>query len=169
MKKRLWIPALALCVGSAALARSEARPDGGASPAAPEALELGSKVDADLTLTDLDGKKLSFKELRGKVVFIHFWSKDCPYEKVADPKVQSLEKLWAGKDVAVIAIDSNVTEIGPQAPEDPSKGYAAIRKHLKDTGMQHRVFADHGNVVADLFGAQHTPHCFVLNKEGVLV
>ncbi|MCC7171975.1 MAG: redoxin domain-containing protein, partial [Planctomycetes bacterium] len=34
--------------------------------------------------------------------------------------------------------------------------------------MSFPVYADHGNKVADLFGAQHTPHCFVIDQKGVL-
>jgi thiol-disulfide isomerase/thioredoxin len=90
-------------------------------------------VDENLKLTDLDGKSLSFKDLRGKVVFIHFWSMQCPFEKVADPKVAALEKGWKdNKDVVVLAINANSSEIGPTPPTD---GYAAIREHLKTKGL----------------------------------
>jgi hypothetical protein len=34
--------------------------------------------------------------------------------------------------------------------------------------MSFTVYADHGNKVADLFNAQHTPHCFVVAQKGVL-
>src|SRR4029078_9554858 len=47
--------------------------------------------------------------------------------------------------------------------------YAAIRKHLEEKKMSFPVYVDHGNRLADLFGAQHTPHCFVINQKGVLV
>src|SRR6185503_15775754 len=74
----------------------------------PAAYKLGSVVDEGITLTDLDGKTLTFKELRNKVVFIHFWSTQCPFEEVADPKVAELEKHWKdNKDVVVLAINAN--------------------------------------------------------------
>jgi thiol-disulfide isomerase/thioredoxin len=133
----------------------------------PVAYKLGSVVDEGLTLTDLDGKTLSFKELRGKVVFIHFWSTQCPFEEVADPKVAALEKGWKdNKDVVVLAINANSSEIGPNKPAD---GYAAVRTHMKEKGLTNRVFADHGNKAADLFQAASTPHCFVLDRKGAIV
>jgi thiol-disulfide isomerase/thioredoxin len=133
-----------------------------------EPYKLGATVDENIVLKDIDGKELKLKDLRGKVVFIHFWSKDCPYEENADPKVQALEKGWKGKDVAILAIDSNSSEIGATPPKD-AKGYDAIREHLKTKNMSFPVYADHGNKIADMFNAQHTPHCFVIDKKGVLV
>jgi hypothetical protein len=98
---------------------------------------------------------------------IHFWSMTCPFEEVADPKVAALEKRWKdNKDVVVLAINANSSEIGATPPSD---GYAAIREHLKKKGLTNNVYADHGNKLADLFGAQSTPHCFVLDKKGTLV
>ncbi len=131
--------------------------------------KVGSTVDEKLTLTDLDGKQITFKDLRDKVVLIHFWSKDCPYEIVADPKFTALEKRWADKkDVVIVAINANATEIGEAVPAE-KPGYQAIREHMKKKQLAFPVYADHGNKVADLFNAQSTPHCFVLDKEGVIV
>lgn len=170
--KTWWIPALAFSgVLALPLIAQDKKPD---APAAQETkksepYKLGATVDENITLKDIDGKELKLKDLRGKVVFIHFWSMNCPYEVKADPKVAALEKKWAGKDVAVLAINSNSTEIGATPPADLA-AFDPIRKHLKDVRkIEMRVFADHGNKVADMFGAKSTPHCFVLDKKGVLV
>lgn len=130
--------------------------------------KLGSTVDENLTLTDLDGKELRFKDLRGKVVLIHFWSTLCPYEVAAEPKVLALEKRWKDReDFVILAIASNSSEIGVERPKE--RGYADVREHMKKKGLFFPVYADHGNKVADLFQAQTTPHCFVVDKKGVIV
>ncbi len=167
---KAWIPLLALsalfAVPAVAQEKKENKPVEVTQKKEP--YKLGATVDEALTLKDIDGKEIKLKDLRGKVVFIHFWSKDCPYEEVADPKVQALEKSWQGKDVAILAIDSNSTEIGNEPAKD-AKAYDPIREHLKKKSMSFPVYADHGNKVADMFNAQHTPHCFVIDKKGVLV
>jgi thiol-disulfide isomerase/thioredoxin len=171
MKTSLFLSVLACSAlfGVQLSAQAEKKAAPAAAPAAPEAYKVGSTVDEKLMLTDLDGKSISFKDLRGKVVLLHFWSTQCPYEKVADPKFTELEKRWKGnKDVVIAAINANGTEIGPERPKDAS-GYEAIRAHMKEKGLTHPVYADHGNKLADLFGAQSTPHCFVLDKKGVIV
>lgn len=138
-----------------------------AEAGAAKGLKLGAVVDESLTMTDLDGKTLTLKDLRGKVVLIHFWSTTCPYEEVADPKVVELEKRWKDqKDVVILAINANSTEIGATPPTD---GYAKVKEHAKKKGFTHRIIADHGNKLADLFKAQSTPHCYVLDRKGTLV
>jgi len=173
--KIFCIPALAM-LGALALplVAQQERPVAApveASAAKVEPYKIGATIDEKLVLTDIDGKTVSFKELRNKVVLLHFWSVQCPYEKVADPKMVALEKRWASnKDVVVIAVNSNDTEIGKEAQRngDPARPFANIRDHLKSKEMDFRVFVDHGNVLADKFGGKSTPHCFVIDQKGVL-
>lgn len=135
-----------------------------------EVLKLGSTVAESVTLKDFDGKTSTFKELRGKVVIIHFWSDRCPAEKHADPVVKKLEDYYKGKDVVLIGIASNQNELGeePAKDADHSKAYSNLRKKLGEVGYSHRIFADHGNKLSDLFQARSTPHCFVVDAKGVL-
>lgn len=152
-----------------ARAQDKAIPKDAPAPAASDATlyKLGTIVDEKLVLAGMDGKTMSFKDLRGKVVLIHFWSTTCPYETVADPKFVELEKRWKDqKDVVILAINANSSEIGATPPAD---AYASIREHAKKKGLTHALIADHGNKLADLFQAKSTPHCFVLDKKGTLV
>ena len=135
-----------------------------------ETLKLGATVPETLSLPDMNGKAHSFKDMRGKVVVIHFWSDRCPAEKHADPVMKSLEQYYAKKDVVLLAINSNQNELGakPERDADYSKLYTNLREKIKEIGHTHQLLIDHGNVVSDLFGAKSTPHCFVLDKQGKL-
>ena len=150
-----------------------------------QALEIGKTVPAKLALRSINGKTQSFGDLRGKVVFIHFWSIKCPWEKYAEPVILDLEAKYAGKKVAVIAINANQNEIGAapskkagSRPSDagqqdgeqkPVSPYANLLSHIKQTkGFKHEVFVDHGNKISKAFGARSTPHCFVVDAKGVL-
>ena len=170
--KRWWIPIVALCGALALPLAAQDKQDEKPPVEAPkpEPLKLGATVDEKLALTDFDGATLSFKELRGKVVIVHFWSDRCPAEKHADPVLKKLEGYYKGKDVAIIGICSNQNELGdePAKDADRSKAYANFRAKLKETGLTHRVFVDHGNRLSALFGARSTPHCFVVDAKGVL-
>jgi thiol-disulfide isomerase/thioredoxin len=135
-----------------------------------ELLKVGASVPETVTMKDLDGKALSFKELRGKVVILHFWSDRCPAEAHGDPVTKSLEKTYAGKDVVILGVASNQNELGSPPPKDAdySKQYANFRAKIKEVGFTHRIVADHGNVLSNLFQAKCTPHCFVIDQKGVL-
>jgi thiol-disulfide isomerase/thioredoxin len=134
-------------------------------------LEVGSTVPDTIRLMDFEGKPTSFKDLRGKIVLLHFWSDRCPAEKHGDPVFLALEKKYAGsKDVVLLGIASNQNELGPKPAEgdDYAKFYGDLRKKRDEVGYKHTILADHGNVVSDLFGAKSTPHCFVIDAKGVL-
>lgn len=121
---------------------------------------VGITVSADLELKDIFGKELSFGDYRGKIVFVHFWSIHCPVVKTYEPKFVNLQKEFGGKDVVQIAINSNQKEL---------KGdYARLRNYVEKAGLNFPVTVDPGNKISDLFGAQVAPHCFVIDRNGVL-
>lgn len=171
--KTFWISSLALggLLAFPLLAQDKGQ-DGKPPVEAPkvEVLKLGSTVAETTVLKDIDGKTQTFKDLRGKVVVIHFWSSRCPAEVHANPVNKKLEKHFEGKNVVFLAIASNQPELGAEPPKDAdySQQYLEYRKKLKEIGFTHKVIADHGNKLSDLFQAKSTPHCFVVDAKGVL-
>jgi hypothetical protein len=137
----------------------------------PKVLELGARVNGELTLTDIDGKTQRAHDLMGKITVVNFYSTQCPIQAAWDGRLAQIQKDYEGKGVVFLHIDSNVGEIGaqPQKAEGDKKAYEDIRAHLAKKELPFRVFVDHGNVVADLFAARTTPHVYVFGKDGRLV
>jgi thiol-disulfide isomerase/thioredoxin len=131
------------------------------APAAP--LEIGATVPKDVTLTDIYGKTHTLGDFRGKIVFIHFWSIVCPSEKLAEPRSIELQKAYGDKGVVQIAINANQGEL-----RGAGESYAALREHVEKAGVNFLVTVDPGNRISDLLDGQTTPHCFVIDKDGVL-
>lgn len=134
-----------------------------ASAQAPTPYQVGSVVPADIAFKDIYGKDHSLANYRGKIVFIHFWSIVCPYEKVAEPKCIDIQKQFGDK-VVEIAINANQGELQP----DGNPPHANLRDHVEKFGVNFIVGVDPGNKLTDLFGATNTPHCFVIDKDGTL-
>src|SRR5262245_53125685 len=86
--------------------REPAQHPPGQDAAKAQPLTVGTKVPA-LKLKDLDGKEFAFDQQSGKTVVVHFWSMKCPWEKVAEPKLNKLASDFAGKDFVMVAIDCN--------------------------------------------------------------
>ena len=173
-KPILLLTALAVIVsGAHAQDKKPGKPD---KPAKSKILTVGAQVPADLALTDLNGKSHRFGDYRGKVVFVHFWSIRCPWEKYAEPKIQAIADRYADKGVLVLAINSNQNEIGPKpvpaAFDAKTKSkippYAPIRSHVQSKKLTFDVLVDHGNSVSKFFQARTTPHCYVIDRLGVL-
>jgi thiol-disulfide isomerase/thioredoxin len=126
--------------------------------------EVGSKVSGDIKLKDIYGKEHSLREFRGNIVLLRFWSIVCPTETAAAPKFEALQEEFGDKGVVQIAVNANQRELDPDS--DPP--YADLRDFVEETGAEFLATVDHDNRVTDMFGAATTPHCFVLDKEGVL-
>jgi len=121
---------------------------------------VGSTVSADITLKDIYGIEHSFEDFRGKVVFVHFWSVVCPVVKNYERKFIALQRELGGKDVVQIAVNSHQREL---------KGdYGNLRDYVSKAGLNFPVTVDHGHKISDLFGAKVSPHCFVIDKRGVI-
>jgi hypothetical protein len=66
--------------------------------------------------------------------------------------------------VVQIAINANQKELAT----DGDTPYANLRDHVEKAGVNFMVAVDPGNKITDMFNAKSTPHCFVIDKEGVL-
>lgn len=136
----------------------------------PKPLKIGSVVDEKLSFKDIEGNTITMKDLRGKVVFVHFHSMTCPYMGPAEPKIIQMVSDYAKKDVAFLGINANQRELGKKPEKKSMEGapYEALKKHVKENKVNFPIVPDHGAELADLFGARTTPHCYVINKKGVV-
>jgi cytochrome oxidase Cu insertion factor (SCO1/SenC/PrrC family) len=82
---------LAACENKSPAEREPAAAAPGARPTAAAAVEptavasVGSPAP-DFELADLDGKKVSLKEFRGKTVVLEWFNPECPYVKLSHTK-----------------------------------------------------------------------------------
>ena len=135
----------------------------------PVKYEVGSTIEETLALKDIDGKTHTMKDLRGKVVFIHFHSMHCPFMTPATPKIKQFQKDYAEKAVVVLAINANQAEIG-EAPKETSFAapYEELKEYVKENEVRYPICVDHGNKLSERFQARTTPHCYVIDAKGVL-
>jgi peroxiredoxin len=107
------------------------------------------------TLPDLHGQEHSLADWRGKIVLLNFWSAECPWSARADEELLAAQAGWEER-VVLVTLASNANE-----PADLVRQVAAQR------GLP-LVLVDAEQRAADLYGAETTPHVFVIGPEGVL-
>ncbi len=151
------------------------KPPPAPAPAAEKPLAIGDELPKGLSFRAIDGKQQSIDALRGKVVVLHFWSTTCPWEVLAEPKLNALSAEFAEKGVVVLGVAANANEIGsaPDAKEFDVKDadkmpYGKLRAKAKESQTNHVIVVDHEAKLGRLLDAKTTPHCFVFDKEGVL-
>ncbi len=106
-------------------------------------------------LKDLAGVSHLLEEWRDRLTILNFWSAECPWVERADRELLSYLAGW-GERVHLVSIASNQNE-----RLDLLRSVAAQR------GLP-LVLRDIDHHVADLYGAETTPHLFVVDSEGLL-
>jgi peroxiredoxin len=109
----------------------------------------------DFSLSDQRGRLHHLSDYRGQLVAVVFWSAECPWSARADQHLLELAARWPGQ-LVILPIAANVNE-----PE------ALIAEALQQRGLDF-VLRDPGCGVADAWGAQTTPHVFLIDASGVL-
>ncbi len=58
----------------------------------------------NFTLQDLDGKKVSLRDLKGKVVLLEFWATWCAPCRVSIPAIEKIYTTYQGKGLAILGV-----------------------------------------------------------------
>jgi peroxiredoxin len=139
-----------------------------AAPAPPAAVQAGpaaiGAAAPDFTLADLDGKSVSLSQFKGKPVVLEWFNPGCPFVRAAHTagSLKGMAEKHKANGVAWLAINSG-------GPGKQGNGVDANREAVTQFGMQHPVLIDESGAVGKQYGAERTPHMYVVNAEGVLV
>ena len=112
------------------------------------------------TLEDVDGKKVSLSDFAGKTVVLEWGNPHCPpWLRVHKAGTfRALAEKYKDKGVVWLQINSN-------RQSDREKN----RKFAQEEKLTFPYLDDHTQAVAKAYGAQRTPHLFVVDKSGVIV
>jgi peroxiredoxin len=130
----------------------------GAAPAA-----IGKEAP-DFSLPDLDGKTVRLADFRGKIVVLEWFNPECPFVKAAHTKgsLVSAASKHAADGVVWLAVNSG-------APGKQGAGAEKSRSGKDSFGLKHPILLDESGAVGRLYGAERTPHMYVIDEKGVLV
>jgi thiol-disulfide isomerase/thioredoxin len=117
-------------------------------------ISVGLKAP-DFNLVDTDKKVYSLKQLKGKIIFLEFWSVSCPFCKQILPQVNSLIRKNVGKDFVALAIarEENRDE---------------IEAHLKQYPRNASVIPNEKATWRTYDSQVITPTYYLIDKEGVV-
>ena len=155
MKKRnVSILLAAILMVTAAVVAGSA-PNATEIPAPPA---IGATID-DFTLPDVGGTDRALASLKGKngTVLI-FISVQCPVSNGYNERMEKLYQDYKAKGIAVIGINSNVSEDA-----------AAAKAHAAEKGLTFAILKDPGNKIADKLGASKTPEAYFLDGNNKLL
>jgi thiol-disulfide isomerase/thioredoxin len=109
---------------------------------------------ADFTLKDLNDKKWTLSELRGKIVLVNFWATWCPPSRAEMPVLDAIYTHYASEGLVILSITD----------EDSLTVDSFFR--LKD--YRPPVLLDPGDAVHKEFHVVGIPQTFVFDRDGKL-
>ena len=127
-------------------------------------VKLGDVVP-NFTLPDLDGKKVSLADYKGKLVVLEWFNPGCPFVKQvhnAGGIFETRAAQEAKEGTVWLAINSG-------APGNQGTGVEKNKAAAAKWNMTHPILLDESGEVGRMFGARTTPHMFVISKEGKLI
>jgi len=134
------------------------RPQDGASPA-----EVG-KPAPDFRLTDLAGKEVRLSDFKGKPVVLEWFNPGCPFVKYAHTEGPLVDMASKESEQGIVWLAINSGAEGMQGFE-----LADNEKMVGEFGIKHPVLRDPDGVVGHLYGAEKTPHMYLIDDKGTLL
>jgi hypothetical protein len=124
-------------------------------------LPIGSALPkANIKLKDVNGSLVTMKEAGKKNgLLVMFSCNTCPFVIRNQQRTKAICKYAMMNEIGVILINSNETQRGDEDSFDAMKNYSKAQNY------EWPYVVDKNNLIADEFGANRTPECFLFNKD----
>ena len=150
--KKLLILALGLLLAAAVVAGEATGPQ----------LEPGAKAPS-FSLKGTDGKTHSLDQVKGtKGTVVVFTCNHCPFAKGYEDRLIALAKEYQAKGFGFVAINSNDPAVSPD------DGFDQMVTRAKEKSLPYPYLVDGSQEIAKAYGAQVTPHVFLLDADGAV-
>lgn len=128
-------------------------------------LPLGSPIPSKETkMKDISGKEVSLKDAKtSKGLFVMFSCNTCPYVIKNQSRTSEACKYAMDNGIGVAILNSN------EAKRNDDDSYEDMKAYAKGQGYNWYYLVDNNSALADAFGANRTPECFLFDGDGKLV
>lgn len=121
-------------------------------------LEIGAKAPS-FTAVDLEGQEVTLDSFdSAEVIVIVFTCNECPVATAYEDRFQQFFSDYSDKEVVLLAINNSQRE-----------SIEAMKRRVQEKGLNYPYVYDGSGKSARDFGAQVTPHCFVLDRDRTLI
>jgi peroxiredoxin len=111
------------------------------------------KAAPGFVLSDAAGKKVTLRDLRGKVVLLDFWATWCTGCKQEIPWFSEFAKTYGGKDFAAVGVSLD------------DGGWKVLKPFLAEHPIPYRIVLG-DNVMAGRYGIKGMPDTFLIDRKG---
>jgi|SRR5215207_6511380 len=123
------------------------------------AIEIGETAP-EFQLPGTDGETHTLGSARPAATVVYWTCNHCPYALAWQERLHQLARDYADRSVRCLAINSN------DAERYPADSFEAMIERVEgEGGWPHPYLHDESQQVARQWGAERTPHVFVLDRE----
>jgi thioredoxin-related protein len=128
-------------------------------------LPIGASLpDPDKKMLNTAGDKVSFADAKKKNgLLVMFSCNTCPYVIKNQDRTIEVSKHALANDIGVVILNSN------EAYRGNEDSYAAMKEYASDQKFNWYYLVDENSAMADAFGANKTPECFLFDSNNKLV
>ncbi|HKC37745.1 MAG TPA: thioredoxin family protein [Chitinophagaceae bacterium] len=128
-------------------------------------LPIGASLPKpEVKMKDITGKEVSFKDaMKNNGLLVMFSCNTCPVVKKYQSRTNEICKYAIDKQIGVVLLNSN------EGSRGSGDGYDDMKEYGKKNGYSWSYVVDDNSSMANAFGANRTPECFLFNKDGKLV
>ncbi|HZP03536.1 MAG TPA: TlpA disulfide reductase family protein [Terracidiphilus sp.] len=130
---------------------------------------LKGKPAPAFALEDMNGKKVSLANYRGKAVLINFWATWCAPCKIETPWLVELRNKYAGQGFEILGIDAEGDDLKPDDKAGWAKNKSAIAKFVQQEKMPYPVLINGDSLSTPYGGLDELPTSFFVNRKGTIV
>lgn len=130
-----------------------------------DGLQIGDIMPkADVKMLDISNKEVSIKDVMKKNgVLVMFSCNTCPYVIKNQERTKAISEYALQNEVGVILLNSN------EAYREKDDSFEAMKAYAKTQNLKWNYVVDKNHELADAFGANRTPECFLFNNKSTLV
>jgi thiol-disulfide isomerase/thioredoxin len=116
-----------------------------------------ARMAPNFTITTMEGKRIAFDDLQGKVVLLDFWATWCGPCREALPSIKNLARKFQDQPFVIVSISLD---------DDEAKWKEFVAKNE----MSWPQYCDGGftGSISRMFGVDAIPHTFLMDGDGVL-
>lgn len=128
-------------------------------------LPIGASIPKpEQKMKDISGKEVSFKDaMKKNGLLVMFSCNTCPVVKKYQSRTNEACKYALNKEIGVMLLNPN------EAGRDNGDSYDDMKDYAHGQAYNWFYVLDNNSVMANAFGANRTPECFLFNKDGKLV
>lgn len=117
----------------------------------------GNKEAPDFTLSNLDGRKVSLQDYKGKIVFLHFWATWCKPCIEEFPTIERIHKEYKDKGLVILAIS---VDKGGRKP---------VKSFVEKMGVSFPVLLSTEGKIERAYWTWGTPTSFLIDRDGKIL